>query len=306
MDISVVINQVLMLFLPIVLGFFIIKAKIVDSNFNKNISSFLFNITLPCTIVSAMQFDFDKGMLLKSATILIISVITVFISWAFSALVAKLLRMRGDEKGLTLYSLSFSNYSFMGYPVAQAFMGPTGLFYATIFSLPYYALIQSLGIAFVSGGEGEKGFKLRYIINPPMVAVFIGFILFLTGFRFPTAIDGTINSLGSMTTPLAMVLVGLSLASHPLKNAFTDFKYYIISVLRLVVLPLAFFYVLQLIGIPIEICRITAIILMMPVAANVIIVLASMGRDASCASKAVLLSTLLSIITIPLMGQIIF
>lgn len=305
MDISVVVNQVLMLFLPIVIGYFIIKIKLVDESFKKNISAFLFNVTLPCTIVSALQFDFEPSMIIKSGLLIVISIVTMFFLWIAGLGTTKLLNMKEHSRNVAVYSLIFSNFSFMGYPVAYAFMGDKGMFYATMFSIPMFAVVQSFGVALLVS-NGKKQFKLSYILNTPMVAVVIGFVLFLTGWRFPKAIDGTIRSIGAMTTPLSMILVGLALSVKPLKNAFTDYRYYIVALLRLVVLPLALFYLLKLINIDIDICRISAIITMMPVAANLIMTSAAFGKDTSDPAKSVLLTTLLSVVTIPLVGFLLF
>ncbi len=305
MNTSVVVNQVLMLFFPVVIGYIIIKLGVVKEEFTKNLSSFIFNVTLPCAIVSALQFDFDRQILIKSALLIVISVIITVFSWVFGTVAAKVLKAKGSSNNTIVYSLMFSNFSFMGYPVASAFMGEEGLIYATMFSLPMYVLVQSWGVALINN-EGERKFKRTYILNAPLIASVIGFTMFLTGLRFPTAIDGTIGMLGSMTTPLAMIVVGLSLSVEPLKKTFTGIRFYVVAFLRLIVLPLIVFYALVGLKINIDICRISAIIAMMPVAANIIVTSATYGKDTTDPARAVLLSTVLSVITIPLMGFILF
>jgi len=306
MDINVIINQVLLLFIPIAVGYTIGKLKVVDSSFLKNLSAFLYNVTLPCAVVGALQFEFDTSLVTKGIILVAVSVGIVLVCWALSGLFVKIFKISGATQGVARFALTFSNFSFMGYPIAEAFMGRTGLFYATVFSLPLYALVQSLGVAFVVE-EGEKrGFRLKYILNPPMVGVYVGLILFATGYRFPAPIDSTIASLGGMTTPLAMVLVGMSLCANPLKTSFTDYKYYIIALFRLVVIPLGVYGVLTLLNVDKDISRTSTIITMMPVAANIIIVLSSRGLDASKASKAVLITVLLSVFTIPMFGALMF
>ena len=306
MDISTVINQVLMLFIPVVLGWVILKIHVVEEPFIKNLSAFIFNVTLPCSIVSALQVSFNKDLLIKSIIILFVSVSIILITWLLAEIVVKLFKTDAKTSGVLKFALVFSNFSFMGYPVAKAFMGETGLFYATIFSLPLYAFEQSLGIAFIDGDGKRRGFKLKYILNPPMVGVVIGFSLFLSGLRFPAVIGGTLSSFGTMTTPLAMVLVGMNLSRHPLKESLSDIKCYIIALARLVAIPLLVYSGMTLLGFGETVTKASTIITMMPVAANIIIVMSSMGKDSSLAARVVLVSTLLSVITIPLMGIIIF
>ena len=306
MDISIVINRVLMLLIPVVLGWFIIKIKVTERSFIKNLSSFIFNVTLPCAIVSALQVDYDKDLLIKSIIILFVSLSIIFVTWILAEGIVRVLKIKESIAGIVKFALVFSNFSFMGYPVAEAFMGETGLFYATVFSLPLYAFVQSLGIAFIDSEGERRGFKLNYILNPPMVGVMVGFFLFLSGLRFPSVIGGTLSTFGAMTTPLAMLLVGMNLSLHPIKDALTDFRCYLIALARLVIIPLCVFFVMSQLGFGETVTKASTIITMMPVAANVIIVMSSIGKDSSFAARVVLVGTLLSVITIPLMGGIIF
>ena len=306
MDISIVVNQVLMLFIPMVVGYAISKLKVVTGQFSKNLSAFIFNVTLPCTIVTALQVSFDREILIKSGVLVIASAVIIVTLWVFGNLTSKLIKARGQMKNAVIYALMFSNFSFMGYPMAQAFMGEKGLLYAAMFSLPIYVLVQSWGVAITDGdGENHK-FRMYYIFNPPLIASFIGLVLFFTGLRFPAALDGTIRSFGATTTPLAMVLAGVILSAKPLGQAFTNIKIYIVAVLRLIVLPLIVFYIMTMLKINIDICRLSAIITMMPVAANVIITSEAYGKDSTEPTRMVLLTNILSIITIPLMGLLLF
>lgn len=305
MDITVVINQVLMLFLPIVVGYAIAKIKVVDGSFAKNLSAYIFNVALPCSIVSALQFDFDRQILVKSALLIAISVAVIFVSYGVGVLVARLLKMEGFSKNVAVYSIVFSNFSFMGYPMAEAFMGSKGLLYATMFSVPLFVAVQSFGFALIDSSEKMR-FKPVYVLNPPLIAVAIGFVMFLTGLRLPAAISGTVNALGSMTTPLAMVLVGLTLSLEPIWKAFKNWKFYIVALIRLFVLPLFVFYVLKLMNVDIDICRVSAIVTMMPVAANIIVTSSTFGKDTADPARSVLLTTVLAVIAIPIMGIIIF
>lgn len=305
MDITVVMNQVLLLFIPIAVGYAIAKLRVVDGTFAKNLSAFIFNVALPCSIVSALQFDFDRQLLIKSALLIVISVLIIAVSYVVGLITARALKMKGFSKNVAVYSIVFSNFSFMGYPMAQAFMGDKGLLYATMFSVPLYAAVQSFGFALIDSGEKMR-FKKTYILNPPLIAVAVGFVMFLCGVRLGGAIDSTVRTFGAMTTPLAMVLVGLTLSLEPLSRAFKNPKFYVTALIRLVLLPLAMFYLLRLAGVDIDICRVSAICTMMPVAANIIVTSAAFGKDTADPARSVLLTTVLSAVTIPLMGILIF
>lgn len=305
MNIAAVFNQLILLFIPVLVGYLLIKRKICEDAFVKNLSTFLFTVTLPCSIISAMQFDFDKSIFKESLMIVIASVVAVAVSFGVSLAFARAVGVNGAKKGVVLFSIVFSNFSFMGYPIAEAFMGEKGLFYATVFSLPLYFFVQSLGLSFISE-NGEKGFKLKYILNPPMVGVYVGFLLFLTRTRLSGVIDDAVSSFASMTTPLAMLLVGMSLTNVSFKNVFGDITFYAVALLRLIVLPLISYYLLFFIGFDLVSRQVTATITMMPVAANIIITLIRHGKDSTDAAKAVFITCLLSFFTIPLMWMMIF
>lgn len=306
MDISIVINQVLMLFFPMAVGFAIAKLKVVNEHFPKNLSAFIFNVTLPCTIVSALQVTFDRDTLIKSGVLVLVSAVIMVALWASGILTTKLMRIKGPMKNAVIYAMMFSNFSFMGYPIAHAFMGETGLLYAAMFSLPMFVFVQSWGVALTDDEGDDHKFKLYYVLNAPLVASLIGLVFFFTGWRLPSAIDGTVRSLGATTTSLAMVLAGIIISAKPLGKAFSNAKIYVVALLRLVVLPLIVFYVMTALKINIDICRLSAIITMMPVATNVIITSEAYGKDSTEPTRMVFLTNILSIITIPFMGLLLF
>lgn len=306
MDGMAVFGQVLVLFLLIVVGYLAARLHIVGESFPRQLSGFLFNITLPCTVVSAMQFSFAPSRLLQSGMLIVIGIAVTAASFGLGILAANVLRIRGGAKNVAQFAVTFSNFSFMGYPVAQAFFGEEGLFLAAVYSVPLYVFVQSLGLSLAEGPGEKRGFRLNYILNAPLVGVVVGFALFLLQWSLPKPIDETIRLLGNVTTPMAMVLVGLVLTGKPLKTAFTDWKSYVIAALRLVVLPLLVFAALRLCGLDGQMAMLPAVITMMPVAANIVLMSAAYGRDVTDAARIVLLTTLFSVVTIPAVGWLLY
>ena len=299
-----IINQVLILFIPVIIGYIFAKRKLTEKSFAKSLSVFLFNVSLPCSLVSAMQVDFEPKMLTSGGIILIISILITLLSYLFGNLLAKILRAKGYEKRIIRFSTAFSNFGFMGYPVAGAFLGDIGVFYATIFSIPLHILVQSLGIATLIRKDGNgKKFKLDYILNPPLAGIYIGLILMLFRIKLPFAIDQTLFLLGNTTTPLAMFLAGLVLTDLPLKSAFVNFRVYIVTAFRLIIIPLLFYFILKLFNLDDMTLKIPVIITMMPIATNLVIVSTTYDGDVTVSAQYVLISTLLSLITIPILGS---
>ena len=253
-----------------------------------------------------MQFSFATSRLLQSGVLIVIGIAVTAASFGLGILAANVLRIRGGAKSVAQFAVTFSNFSFMGYPVAQAFFGEEGLFLAAVYSVPLYVFVQSLGLSLAEGPGDKRGFRLNYILNAPLVGVVVGFALFLLQWSLPKPIDETIRLLGNVTTPMAMVLVGLVLTGKPLKTAFTDWKSYVIAALRLVVLPLLVFAALRLCGLDGQMAMLPAVITMMPVAANIVLMSAAYGRDVTDAARIVLLTTLFSVATIPAVGWLLY
>lgn len=307
MQYQAVFQQVLILFIPLAVGYVLGKLRIVEDSFARNLSALLFNVLLPCTIIAALQFSFELELLLRSGRLIVISAIVTLACWAASFGVVKLLRIRGYHKQLTHFALTFSNFSFMGYPVAQVFFGQEGVFFSAVYSIPIYVFLQSVGMLMLApDSSSKKGFQWQYILNAPMVAVLIGMLLFLLQIQLPAVVQITITTMGNSTTMLAMILAGLVLTKASLRRVFSEWKDYVVVALRLVVFPVLIWLILSLFNLDEVTARLPVVIAMMPVAANLVIVTTKYGGDAAESAKIVLLSTVFSLITIPLMGWLLF
>lgn len=305
MNISLIINQVLNLFIPVAVGFAIIRLGIVDKGFPRGVSAFLYNITLPCTVALAIRSGAGDISVKDGIILIAVSSVIVLLSKLLAELVIKVTRPEEEMKGVIRFAMCFSNFSFMGYPVAEALMGERGLVMATVYSLPLFIMVQSLGVAFILDRGKERSLK-KLILNPPMVGVVAGLVLFITGFRFPAGAEKALSSFGAMTTPLAMTLVGMTLAGVSVKKTLTDPICYIIALLRLVAIPIGVYGLLTLVDVGEEVRNVSTIISMMPIASNIIIVLSGRGLNSAHAARAVLVTLVLATVTIPLMTTVIF
>lgn len=305
MNISLILNQVLNLFIPVAVGFAIIRLGVVDRGFVRGVSAFLYNITLPCTVALALRGGAGDISVKDAVLLIAVSSAIVFLSKLLAELVIKVTKPREEMKGVIRFAMCFSNFSFMGYPVAEALMGERGLVMATVYSLPLFIMVQSVGVAFILNRGRERNFK-KLILNPPMAGVVAGLVLFITGFKFPIGAEKALSSFGAMTTPLAMTLVGMTLAGVSVKETLADPICYVIALLRLVAIPLGVYGLLTLVGIREEVRNVSTVISMMPIASNIIIVLSGRGLNSAHAAKAVLVALVLATVTIPLMTMVIF
>lgn len=307
MDFQSVLNQILVLFLTLVVGYFARRLHVFGEEMTKGLSSFLLKVALPALIIDSLQQSFTPELLKASGQILIIAFFVYLGSGLLAVGVGKLLNAPANDIGVYRFALLFSNVGFMGYPVVNAIFGSEAVFYAAIYNLPFNLIVFTLGILIISlGGEKQtQGITPAMFLNPATVSVAIGFVFFLLSIKLPGPIADTVSQLGSLTTPLSMILIGALLANTKLSEMLGNWRIYAVSLLRLLVIPLAIWVVLRnfstdslLVGVP-------TIIAAMPVAANTAILAQEYEANSFLASQLVFVSTLLSVITIPLLAYFI-
>jgi len=306
MDFFITLNQTFVLFLLLIIGFVIRKMNIVDAAFSKNLSNLLFNIIMPAMIIYSMNYPFTVERLIQSGWLIVIS----FAVLIFSAVAGILLfgKIEKDELARNIYEFGmiFSNFGFMGFPIVETLFGREGTFYAAIFNMPIFLAVNSYGIMIIKRGR-EKSTKMdfRNVINAPIVAVFIGFFLFLFSIELPKPVFMTIEMLAETTTPMSMILAGILLAGGGFLEMFSNAKVYIVSFLRLIVLPLCVLFVMKLFTDDIYMIGIPVIITAMPIAANSSILAEKYDGNAYLGAQCVFISTLLAVITIPIIALLL-
>lgn len=301
MDFNIIINQIIVLFIILFLGYFITKKNIIDDHSSKKISSLVVNISAPALIISAMMKE--SSLTNKEiVSILLISIIVYICLFLMTYIVPKILKVNNEDMGIYKFMIMFSNVGFMGFPVISSIYGQEAIFYASIYNLPFNVLIYTLGIYFVSMNNREKQkFQLSKIINPGTIAVIIGLFVFSFKIQMPYFISETIDMVGSLTTPLSMIVIGSSLTNVKFRNIFSNVRLYICSILKLVVFPVLILLVIRNLGLNEVMTGVPVIITGMPVAANAVILSKEFGGNDSLASEGVFISTMISFITIPLL-----
>jgi hypothetical protein len=296
-------QQVLVLFLLIVVGYTIKMRGVVTEAIEKEVSSLVLNIALPAFLLRSMAFKFSIDALFNSGYLVLISFVVYGICILLSKVFSRLLGLQAEEKNVSEYVMVFSNVGYMGYPVIFAVLGEEGVFFAALYNLSFNLLVWTYGISLLQkGGQviEEKTSLLKSIFNPGLIAILIGYFLFLTGLKFPPFIDKTLDLIGGTTTPLSMMFIGFILTEVPLKAILRNYKSLIISIIRLVIIPMGVYSVLTQFGLTGYMLKIPVIITAMPAAANTAIFASRFGGDYRYGSQLIFVSTLLSIGTIPL------
>ncbi|MBZ4646211.1 MAG: putative permease [Clostridia bacterium] len=299
-------NQILVLFILLMVGFTVRRLNLVDSSFSKNLSNFVFNIVFPAMIIYSMDYPFSFKTLIDGIWLIVISLGIVIFSGVVSIVTVKLLKVDRLSENVYHFGILFSNFSFMGFPVTSALYGKEGMFYTSIFIILLRLLFNTLGVVIMQRGQ-ENTVKIDFksIINPPIVAVVIGLIMFLFSLDFPKPISMSISMIASTITPLGMIIVGLILANEKFSEMFSNYKVYVVSFIRLVFLPLCVLLVLKVLGFESLMIGIPVIITAMPMAASASILAEKYNGNSYLGAQCVFISTLLSIITIPLIALLV-
>ena len=152
---------------------------------------------------------------------------------------------QGSRLGSSDLWLSFSNLGFMGYPVCETLFGGQSLFYVTLINIPFGLLVFTVGI-YLLRPDIITQYDLKRILNPGLFASLIGLLFFFCNFTIPHPISDSLSLLGSVTTPLAMIVIGSLLATLPAESLFGDLRIWFISAARLIIIPLLVFLCLRL------------------------------------------------------------
>jgi predicted permease len=302
MDKSIIITQVTVLFLIMTIGFVTRKLKILTEDSTKGLTGLLLYVTAPLVAVSSFQFKFSQEMLSEAVLVFVFSG-GVHLA---TILLGKLLFFRtSDATGKILrFATVFSNCGFMGYPVIGGFYGERGLFLTSIYLVVFNIFVWTYGV-FIFTGKADRKSLQHALLNPGVIAVFLGLILFLLSIKLPLPIAQTMDAVGGMTTPLSMLIIGSMLANLKPADLFSGFNIYYVSLIRLLVIPLLTLGGLRLMGIKGVMLGVCMLTVAMPVATLAAPLAEQNGGDAVFASRVVFISTVLSMLTIPVLVSLI-
>ncbi len=297
-----VVEQVFVLFLTMIVGMIAAKQNIIDDHARKKLSELLLYITSPFLVISSFNFKFSSDMLVNAGIVFAFSIATHL----FAVFLGKLLfaKYPYEKQSVLKFILVFSNCGFMGFPVLEGLFGKTGVFYGSIYVAVFNIFIWTYGVMLFSKGSRQSS-VIKALINPGIVSVVIGLFIFLFSIELPKPLLQTLDMVGSMTSPISMLIIGAILANTNLKDVFTGFEVYYGTVLRLIIMPLIAILALTLMGTDRELLRICVVLVAMPAAANTVIFAEKYEANSLLASRCVALSTILSIVTIPLIMMFI-
>jgi len=288
-------------------GFYFCKKNILNDKVTSALSYLLLNLALPCLIISSMQVDFSRDMLDRAIFCLLVFAGIQVLCLILGFLISGFIRLKPPQSGVFKFAMAFPNTIYMGMPVVRHLFGDEGMFITVICSIMFNLTCFTLGAWLLSDKSGDKKrISLKSIITPASIASFVGFGFFVTSLHIWAPIVSTMRSVGGMTTPLSMLVLGAMLSkSSNFAEVFADFRLYVLGFFRLLVAPIAVFFAIRpFVGDSLTLTVLT-LLTGMPAAAVLAILAKNMGSDAETSSKAVFLTTMLSMLTLPLLSLFI-
>lgn len=296
----VIINQMIQLFLVIGLGFFLRKTGMIDDVFYDKLSKLVLNVTMPLMIVGAVLKS-GAGIQLDTVSVLFSCIILTILLPAAAWLLSVILPVEPENRGLFIFMIMYPNVGFMGFPLMRAIFGDDSVLGTAVINLCFNVSLFTVGRMVISGEKLKGSFSIRKLMTPGVVASLLAVCIYIVKMPCPSVLSDTINLVGSMTTPLAMLLIGAVLAKLPMRNILGDYRVWLFSVLIQLIIPAAFYPLMKWL-IADELMRgITLIICAMPVANSAVLFAAEYQKDDVFAAKTVFISTMISIVTIPLL-----
>ncbi len=301
-------NQTAFLFGFIIIGYVLMKLKALPENSAAVLSKLENNVFVPALVLGTFIKNFTPERISSAWKLLLISFAIGLVAIVFAIVVSKLMTKDSYIQKIYTYGLSFSNFGFMGNAVVSSLF-PDIFFEYLIFTLPLWTMIYTWGVPkLLIDDEGKKRtFKeaIKPFINPMFIAMIIGMIIGLLGIKLPQWITSLITVSGDCMSPVAMLLTGVVVSAISLKKTFTNIPIYILSVIRLIIMPLIFIFVARFLPLSETVFLCALCSLAMPLGLSTIVIPSAMGKDTTVAAGMALISHLLSCITIPLIFSLI-
>lgn len=303
LNFSNILNLQFILFSLILIGIFCRKKEIINSNGKSILTDLLIYIFLPANIISSFNMKLSSEIIIKFIMIFIFACLSQVVTFVFSKILFKNEEER--KRKVLRYAIITSNSGFIGLPIIGGIYGTEGLMYASVALVPQRIMMWSAGLSCFTVSESFSKIVRKVIFHPCIIAVYIGILLLLFPFKLPYFLDYTIKNVGNCTTSISMILIGAILGEMTsIKSIFskTIFKY---TFIRLIIIPFCVFLICEILKLNYLSTGIVVLISGMPAGSTTVILASKYNQDYIFASKLVVLSTVFSIVTIPLWSYIL-
>lgn len=299
MDIFVIFQTMLKLFFMLILGYVLFRCHIFDEHTNKKISALIVNCTSPLLIISSIAgVESDNKsivfLLMGAGVLMYLGFIVV------GKIINRVLRFPKQDWPVYECMVVFANTGFMGYPVLISVFGQESVFYASLLHMAFNLFIYTYAIMCLTKKSDDKfTFNAKQLLTPGIILLFVAIFIYIFDIQLPGVVLETVNSIGGLTSPLSMMMIGSSLALYPIKESLTDWRSYLFAGVRLFVMPFITMLVCRLLNINSYYANIAIVTNAMPVASMVLMMATQYNANKEIVTRNIIVSTLLSVITIP-------
>ncbi|MEX1376852.1 MAG: AEC family transporter [Eubacteriales bacterium] len=295
---TTVVQQILTLAIIVVIGIILARISIMTIDVRKKLSSMLVYVVAPLYVIKSFQIEYSEDILKSMGIVVVIAFFIIFLGLSFG----KILWRNQEKKRAQVLSHAsgFMNCAFIGFPLIYSIYGELGVLYASVYVIAFQCFLWTLGVMIFTG-KPEKWYKP--LLQPGIIGVAIGLTLFILKIKLPPFLFNAINMVGSMTPPLAMLIIGAFLSEVDVLHSLKDLPTYVTAFFRLIFAPALVLLILTLLGYSPQdgVFFGAAIILAgMPSATNTVLFATTYDSDAKYSASVVAISTILAAFTIPL------
>lgn len=297
-----VLEKIASIFVIMAIGFIAKKVKAVDGPFLRGLSAFMMNIALPFAFIASLDRSIPRSVLPELGIMALWSFGIHAVEIGFAALAYR--SFPTNQRKVLSFATVFTNCAFMGLPIAQSVGGARGLMFASIYNVAYTVLLYTYGISLFQS-KAEPGRWKEVVFNPGIIAIVIGLVLWLLPFSLPGFLLDSIGLMAKLQTPLAMFIVGANIANIKLDRISSWKALLSIVVVRLLAMPLAVYALMAATGLRGMAPGIALLLTAMPAGAQTVVIAEKMDGDSTFASEVVFVTTVLSIVSIPLFAGLV-
>lgn len=300
------IEVMLTLFVIVIVGYVAGKLGYLGGDFDRQLSRLVINITCPALILSSSMTGElpDRRLILP---LLLISAITYIALTGAAFLLPRYMTKRKDDRGAIGFALMFGNVGFMGYPVVASIFGHEAVFYAAVLNVVNTFTVFTIGTILITGSSNIEGkrFEKKVLYSTPMLAAYLTMLIVALEINdIPVFISQSLTMIGNITVPAALLIIGSSMSQLPIRSLLGNTTVYLTTALRLAILPLAVYYLTSLMGFSPMVVNINTVVIAMPVATYGTILCLKYGKDTTLMAEVTFITTLLSMISIPLLTML--
>ena len=302
MDFSVLIGKMAIFSVLMLIGYVLARRNLVDRSFGRSASMLALNVFLPATILNSVFISDMSVGAGELARLLLVLFVALGVGFVASAVLMRFLSIRRNPARSPVYELliGLSNTMFIGLPVAQSLFGPIAVFYCALSCIPFNLYAYIYGVWRMKNDKNGSP-RVRDIFSAALISTLLAILIFLLHIPVPGIVRELASVLNGATMPISLLVIGFSMGTVSLTDAFKNKDLYLASFLRNLAIPLLTWFVLRLLTDDSVLLTTGMLLAASPCAVLVTVFAIQYGRDSVFAAEGVLQSTVLSIVTIPLL-----